>query len=765
VSWLTQIAYLARVGSQSRSRLSTFGLLTILTLSSAALVAGQSLRTGGAKDLDAAATAAQRPDLTVWGREPAIRTLLKQPGIQAAGSLRPINGIEFETTGSQEFAIATVTPPPADTVNRLHVLVGRIPTEANNSDSQSVAVEPGIAEMGSTIRLSWLGTTRSYQVVGIVTDFSMCGRPACGVGRIFLTDRAFKTIYGTTDTSVSIKLVDPTQPFDVEIPGITRNTPWPEVRSKLLAADDLIGGFVAGLGVFLFFGSLLVLTGVISAQMISRSREFAITAALGATSRELAFATALEYVGLSVIASFVGWIAGSFAAPLARVAVARSIGWGQIAFHWQQLLTVAAVMSIATIMATGSRIVRATGRPIVRTLRNDAVAGQPRVNAFHLVGGVVGPLALSEVLSRRTRTAAGILGVALAVAGSSTALQLRSTVTALNAPDQRIGAQWDIAAWPVTAASSESFAQVIGPVPGQVASFTIVQLPGRALLANTSSNKKVSGQPSTTPIRVHAQGGDPTAVAVNVVAGRSPQLPGEVLIGTGLAKRANLDIGDSFPFSTRAKTFTGTVVGTYRDLGDGMSTYVRLEQLRTLDPTTPAGSFNIRLRADQDPTAALAVVRQRLAGRGQAIKATHSKDEIRIAQLILAAIGAMIAVLALGQLCSSWLVGTRENRRELSILQALGCTASQLGFKGALSASMTALSGVAVAIPLATLSFQAIGVQALRRASLDGDTFDTFVSPVSIPIVLTTVGACALLGVFVTRMVTASLTTQDLAAY
>jgi ABC-type lipoprotein release transport system permease subunit len=764
VSWLTRIAYLARVGSQSRSRFATFGLVTILTLSSAALVAGQSLRAGGAKDLDAAATAAQRPDLTVWGREPAIRTLLQQPGIQAAGSLRPINGIEFETTGSQEFAIATVTPPAADTVNRLHVLRGRIPIKGNIGDRQAVAVEPGIAELGSTIRLSWLGTTRAYQVVGIVTDFSLCGRPACGVGRIFLTDDAFDTIYGTTDTSVSIKLVDPTQPFNVEIPGITRNTPWPEVRSKLLAADDLIGGFVAGLGVFLFLGSLLVLTGVISTQMISRGRQFAITATLGATSKELAIATALEYVGLSVIASFFGWIAGSFAAPLARVAVARSIGWGQVAFHWQQLLAVAAVMSIATVMATGSAIVRATRRPIVRTLRNDAVAGRPRLNSFDLVGGVVGPLAISEISSRRTRTTAGMLGIALAVAGSSTALQLRSTVAALNAPNQRIGAQWDIAAWPVTALSSESFAEVIGPVPGQVASFTIVQFPGKAFAPVASPNQALPSKPSTA-IRVNVQGGDPTAVAVNVVAGRSPQRPGEVLIGTGLAKRANLGIGDSLTFSTRGKTLTGSVVGTYRDLGDGMSTYVRLEQLRAVDPTTPAGSFNIRLRADQDPVASLAVVREQLAGRGQAIKATNSKEEIRIAQLTLAAIGAMIAVLALGQLCSSWLVGTRENRREMSILQALGCTGVQLGLKGALSAGATAVIGVCVATPLATFAFRGIAVQALRRASLDADTFDTFVSPVSIPIVLVTITACALLGAFVTRTVNKSVTTQDLAAY
>jgi ABC-type lipoprotein release transport system permease subunit len=238
-----------------------------------------------------------------------------------------------------------------------------------------------------------------------------------------------------------------------------------------------------------------------------------------------------------------------------------------------------------------------------------------------------------------------------------------------------------------------------------------------------------------------------------------------VLLATGLARRSNLTLGDMFTFATRGNSFTGTVVGTYRDLGDGQSAYVRLEQIRQLDPAAPAGSFSIRLQPDQDPAVSLAVVRQRLAGRGQAIKATHGTDEIRTAQQVLTAIGAMIATLALGQLASSWLIGTRENRRELSVLQALGFTARQLLTKGAVSGTAIAAFGVIVAVPTASLAFWTIAAHAIKRAALDDETFDTLVSPVNIPLAIASLLARALLGAVVTRLVTRSLSTQDLAAY
>jgi ABC-type lipoprotein release transport system permease subunit len=513
VNQLRLIAYLARLGTISRSRNTTLGLLVVLTLSSAALIAGQSLRSGGADDLDRAAIAAGRPDITLWGRRAALEKVSQQPGIARAGSMRPINGIEFETTGSTEFAIATVTPPPGDVVNLLHLISGRIPNDSD-ADKTSVAVEPGIATLGSSIRLSWLGTTRSYKVIGIVTDFSMCGRPACGVGRVFLNNAGYRQIYGpgdNTDASVSLMLTDPTKVFVADLPGITRNTPWTEVRPKLLAADDVIGTFVAGLGGFLFLGSLLVLFGIISSQMISRSREFAITATVGATSTQIGLAVMLEYLVLTVIASASGWIVGSFAAPLARVAVARSIGWGPVTLQVDQLTGVTIIMTIATILAIGTSVVRTTRRPLVSTLRNDAVAGTPRIDSFRFFGGGVVPCAVSEVASRRTRTVAGVFGIALAVAGIATSLQLRSTINVLSAPENRLGTQWDISAWPVTSATSETFAELIGEVPGQTGSFTSVQFAGKAF----------PGSISESAIRVNGQGGDVGSTAVNLISGRN----------------------------------------------------------------------------------------------------------------------------------------------------------------------------------------------------------------------------------------------------
>jgi ABC-type lipoprotein release transport system permease subunit len=271
-----------------------------------------------------------------------------------------------------------------------------------------------------------------------------------------------------------------------------------------------------------------------------------------------------------------------------------------------------------------------------------------------------------------------------------------------------------------------------------------------------------------TPIAVHAQGGDPNSVAYNITSGRAKLHIGEALIGTGAARRAGLRIGDTAEITVRGQQISSHIVGMFRDINNGKSIIVRLEQVRSVDPTAPAGSLHLRLKAGANRRASFRFVQHLTAGRAQSVLATRTGSEVYLARRALAIVGALISILAFGQLGTSSLIGAKENRREIAVLGAVGFTRRQLCVRGGIGVALAGTIGALIAIPLSAIVFRTILTRTLRRASIEPDIVDMGIgvghSPVGFMTFVSTILLCGVVGMIAARIAIGTVTSKDLAS-
>jgi ABC-type lipoprotein release transport system permease subunit len=744
--------------------------MVVLIISSGALVVGLRLRTGGREVLAATATRSHRPDFTIWGRPEILEQIRTSPELQAKGveqvsSLRPVTGAEvIDVNGDALFVLATTVAPIGELINQVHLIAGRVPTSG-----KEILVEPRLGAVGSRIKVrSFLGANE-YVVVGHATDFSMCASQCGGPARMFLPPNAFGQLFGTsfantagTDQALSFTVRDPatfsTSSLSRDMHGVHRTFRWTDVQSGLLAPDDIASGFVLGIGMFLLVASLIVMFNLISAQMIGRQREFSILGTVGATPTQLAFAVAAEHATFVVVSTIIGWFTASVSGSATQSALARSFGLAAIHFDFMLLRNVMIGILIASNAIIATSIVRGSSRPIIDAIRQRAISGTVRAHWVRHLPGSVLPIAISETLSRRLRTTTAIIGVAMAVAGTSTAWQLRRTIGEMARPSKRIGLLWDISVWSTTSTQqTETMAAELATTPDVDRMYTLIHFTG-----NLDSG--LHEAPGQMPITVQAQGGDPRAVAYNITSGRGTLRIGEALIGTGAARRTGLRIGDTAAVTVRGKQITSRIVGMFRDINNGKSITVRLEQVRAVDPNAPAGPLHLRLKAGANRRASFRFVQRTTAGRSQSVLATHSGSEVHLARRALAVVGALIAILAFGQLGTSSLIGAKENRREIAVLGALGFTRRQLCWRGGIGVALAGTVGTLFAVPLSAIVFRTILTKTLSRASIEPDIVDLGHSPVGFATFSSTVLMCAVVGMIAARIAIGTVTTKDLAS-
>jgi ABC-type lipoprotein release transport system permease subunit len=760
------LIYLTKIGLGSRTRSSWIGLVSILVISSSTLVIGLGLRTGGREILNAAATRSHRPDFTIWGRPETLQRIHTSPDLRAKGvlqqsTLRPVTGAEvIDIHGDALFVLATTIAPLGESVNQLHLIAGRRPS-GKTVDAHAILVEPRLAAIGEQIKVRSFAGTIEYVVVGHATDFSMCASQCGGPARMFLPPAAFAQSFGTgnaTDQALSFTVRDPatfsTTALRRDMHGFHRTLRWTDVQSGLLAPDDITSGFVLGIGLFLLVSSLVVMFNLISAQMIARQREFSILGTIGATPTQLAIAVTAEHAIFVICATTVGWLMASAGGPVTQSALARTLGSAKMHFDFTLLWNVLLAILFASNLIIVTSIVRGASRPIIDAIRQRAISGTVRAHWVRHLPGSVLPIAISETLSRRLRTTTAIIGVAMAVAGTSTAWQLRHTIGDMAQPSKRIGLLWDISVWSITSTQqTEKLATELAGTPGVDHMYTSIQFPG-----------KLTG----TPIAVHAQGGDPNSVAYNITSGRAKLHIGEALIGTGAARRAGLRIGDTAEITVRGQQISSHIVGMFRDINNGKSIIVRLEQVRSVDPTAPAGSLHLRLKAGANRRASFRFVQHLTAGRAQSVLATRTGSEVYLARRALAIVGALISILAFGQLGTSSLIGAKENRREIAVLGAVGFTRRQLCVRGGIGVALAGTIGALIAIPLSAIVFRTILTRTLRRASIEPDIVDMGIgvghSPVGFMTFVSTILLCGVVGMIAARIAIGTVTSKDLAS-
>ncbi len=747
-TYLRRIALLVGVGFRHRSRAGAIGLLAIITLGAAAIVTGRSVQVGGTTALDSIATRANRGDVVLWGTHEALADLVNDPTVESSGEVRGLAAAEIvDNDGVSELLLVSELPTTDERVGRITLRSGTRPAP---TDPAGAVVEPGMGTLGSRIQVRRLGRTTEFTVVGVGLDFAGCGYPTCRPGTMFLSPAGFAAIAGDPDASdarVALQLRANAPSPDAVADrmkaahprSIWQTRTWPSVRSQLLAPDDFLGGFVNGLGAFLLLGAVIAVVGTVSAQMAARRREMAIISTVGARPIDIAVSIVVEHAMFGLIGSGLGWIIGSLASPMARATVARSIGWGAPTFSPATLLEVTGLVLTLMILATVGAAVRSARRPVVEGLRGDGVHGSPRARWTFRFRGVVAPLGLQDPLTRPVRSFFSFLAVTVAVSGCLAAFGLRSTIGSMASDSQRAGEKWDVTMWSMDPRPSEQLIPLVSDLPHVASVFTSRSDPAQ-FVGETPA-------PFEGRFSAVAQGGDMGARPVNLVQGRNVAKIGEAVAGEGFLETFNHRVGDTVEFSVREELLRVHIVGSYRDATNGgrLLRY-RLEQIRTLQPEIAVGSVYVLADDPLNRRALLREVQTATGARAQSFASRGIESEVRTVRWILLAVGAFIVLVSLAQLGGAWLVGAREQERDLALLSAIGMTRTQLRRRSGIGAAMVAGISWLSALPLGYLALQVIGRLAVRRVGLGADILRYVAWPSLLLVGAAVIGAASWLG-------------------
>ncbi len=678
------------------------GLVMVLALAAATVIVGLSVRGGAAGAVETARRAAAAPDLVLWGTTSGLKRVA-DADIVAAGPLRAVAAAEvIGPDGGSEFVLVSEVPEPDAVVGRLALRAGRRPGPGERIE---VVVEPGVAPIGSTLTVRRQGHIARVEVVGIATELSMCGAPTCSPARLFATTEGFQAATGLAATQAQQSRgfhvrsgVDFAAVGDrlqsANRLGVARVITWPQTRASLLGPDTFLGGFVSGLGAFVLFAALLVTAGVISAQISSRSRELAIIGALGAGPRSVSVALLAELGVLALFSTLLAvplaWLMTPWTQGLASGVIGRESGLSA-SIRPVEALIAGAMVFIGTLTSGALAIRSAVKRPLVDSIRDEVVAGRPRLRWVFRRGGFVIPLGLQDPFTRPLRATIALLGLAVAAAAAFVGLGLDATTSSLLDKATRPSDRRDAVAWPTDDQTPEDLLAVVSASDGVAAAYTV-----RADTATTTrviSTRSEAPEPAETLwFQAFAHGGDARVEPVHMVQGRWLRGNDEAVVAFGLAGRAGWRIGDRVSFNVGDDLVAVKVVGLYRDVYGGNALRYRIERLRQADPTASAGVVQIIGEERRSPAALRTAVQTRIGTTGQVVA---SRDPAWIASALrttLTVVSALLLVVGLAQLVAAWSMTLREQRRDLAVLHAMGATTGQLIGRSVLGATLVASS-------------------------------------------------------------------------
>jgi hypothetical protein len=320
-----------------------------------------------------------------------------------------------------------------------------------------------------------------------------------------------------------------------------------------------------------------------------------------------------------------------------------------------------------------------------------------------------------------------LAGTAVAVGAVAAALVFAASLLGLVATPARYGQNWDA-----------KFDAGYADIPASYGARLLAGVPGVAGYA-AGNNGELSVDGASVPaIGVDQVRGDgPADGYLTLLSGRPPTGPGQIALGTRTLRALGKHVGETVrvqvtwrggvagPPITRTMRITGTAVFpafglpslASTDLGSGAVVATSLLSGITADTgcTGRQTCYNfllLRLRPgtslDGVATTLLALAARAGCPPGQCtVTADQRPGDIRdyagIRDTPLA-LGALLALLALGTLAHVLVTGVRRRRRDLAVLKALGFTRRQVRAVVAWNATALAAAALLVGVPLGVVA-------------------------------------------------------------
>jgi putative ABC transport system permease protein len=679
-------------------------------------------------------------DTTPTGATDAIALVASVPGVDdALGQVVVEVGTGVDDPGSSPLPV--VGRDLADTsVDRVTATLGRLPTRTGE-----VLVTDGVAAVGDTLAVTapdgrqadlvvvgvggtsyWAGESAAFTTLDTATDLA----GITGYNRVAVraSDTSADSLRATSDAlrdSLATEGVRLTT-LPITVPGGTH-----PIESAIEQVSTLIGflGIVAGLVALVLLGSTT------NTLITERTREAAVMRALGAWNRPLRRRLRRLAVVIAAAAVVIGLPLGILISNLiARMVMQEFLGITPGYAVSVPVLVASAVFALAGAALVASRAARRVTRiPLATALRDRD--GSPfgrrwaeRTVARGRFGGLLERAALRNAVHRRSRSVAVIAQVAAAVAALLVIASLATTVNAYNASEYE--------AWSWNTRST---------VAGNGLDIAAASM-ASVVAADPSAEPAIESIGEVDGWEVDLVGLEPDTVVIDRTVDSGAWIRGDddVVVSTGFAERAGIDIGDELG----VRIATGTV--TYRVVGlhplSGRSLIVDADTLAA-DLGQP-GRANVVLSKADTPNEALS---------SGLVTTTYfddyaSDDSGRSALLLIfGAIGLVVATVAGLAVASSLAVNVFERRQEFAAVRAIGGRSRAV--MQIVSAELLPLAALGV---LAGVALGYLGAWAIMDSFERADAVEigfTFADGALPAIAVTVVLGCLLIGALTVRRV------------
>lgn len=591
--------------------------------------------------------------------------------------------VEGEAAHAVELTDGTLTrlvglDLPSNTMNRLHLLDGRLP-----AGSGEVVAPPGSGEIGDRLvadghvmtivghgsTLWWTTDDVLYADLDAVSAFTG------GPNRLLITalddsERELRRVSDEVRTTLSAHGATFTD-FPVMLPN--GSTP---IDADIAQVSTLIGL----LGVFAGLVALVLLAGTTNTLIAERTREVAVMRALGGRSRPLRRRLRRIAVGIAAVALVVGLPLGVLISnAIARMVLEEFVGiTPDVAVDWRVLgaSAVATLLGARLVAARAAR--RVTRLPLAEALRDRdgapfGASWTHRLAARLRLGGLATRIATRTSMRRPARTLAVVSQIAAAVGA---AFLVPSLVTSVNRFNESVFEPWG---WE---------AMIVARDPG---------LPFDVEIAGSDPSAETAvysfGEIDEWEIEIFGLAPTTRFFDAEMRDGRwFEAAQSEVVVSAGFAERRDIAVGDVVDVELASGPTPYTVVGTVDD--NGRALYLDRSVIAA-DLGAP-GRANVVWSTSSTPAIDVPVAVEVETAEQIAAASKAGRDAI---VTIFSAIGVIVAGVAALAVLSTMTVNLFERRHELAAMQAIGARRRQL--RGLLVRELLPVGAVGAALGLA----------------------------------------------------------------
>jgi putative ABC transport system permease protein len=604
-------------------------------------------------------------------------------------------------------------PGEEATVGRPLLVAGRAPHPA---ETDGIVLDRNAAaaydvDVGDVIGILTPVGRQDVTVIGLSVSAELCPYPSCFPIPHYLTQEGMLELgllpthepdMGSLD--IGLRLGDQEDPEavvqeveDVLPAGSIRGWfTWEEMHRYADAAIDeprillITFGIVAGLA------AGFLIANAVSGAVLGQTRQIGLLKAIGFTRRQLAAGYILEYIGLALIASLIGLVAGGLTAWAALRNLAAQFGETTIRIPlWIALATPVSTIILSTLFIL-IPVRRASRLSVVETIRSGAE--RERWRSARLLR-IPLPLALgvSDTLSHPLRSMLVALALGMAVLTLIAGQLLSSTLHALMI-DPAMGGIRD---------GDLLLERSVYLSDGEVRELIESQSVVVHSYAERWGSFRFPGEEQALSARFRE--GDLGLFEFALVEGWMVENPGEIVVGYALAEERGLQVRDSLNVLVAGEAVTLEVVGIYREGTNlGRMAVLSIDLLRCLDANAEPYTYVLRLDpgADKNEIASgleLASEYQLEVTVMEEIEMPDWLVSLETTMLVLSFV--LAAIGGFGVLSSVW-TSVRVRQRELALLKAVGMTPVQMTLSVIMGMSLVALVGYAVGLPAGVLGIR-----------------------------------------------------------